>query len=73
MCGHRAYIAPEPDNQNQPQLRQAIAVGAGNRFTVQIGVFGCCEENARSAAPIWSAKGLRIFRRSIRMVMATFS
>lgn len=34
-----AYIAPEPDNQNAPQLRQAIAIPAGNRTTVQIGVF----------------------------------
>lgn len=33
------YIAPEPENQNQPQLRQAIAVPAGNRTTVQVGVF----------------------------------
>jgi len=33
------YIAPEPDNQNQPQLRQSIAVAPGNRFTVQVAVF----------------------------------
>ncbi len=33
------YIAPEPDNQNNPQLRQAIAIPAGNRATVQIGLF----------------------------------
>jgi hypothetical protein len=33
------YIAPEPENQNQPQLRQAIAIAAGNRTTSQIGVF----------------------------------
>jgi hypothetical protein len=33
------YIAPEPENQFQPQLRQAIAVAAGNRFTAQIGIF----------------------------------
>lgn len=34
-----AYIAPEPENQNAPQLRQAIAVAPGNRTTVQIGIF----------------------------------
>lgn len=33
------YIAPEPENQFAPQLRQAIAVPAGNRTTVQVGVF----------------------------------
>jgi hypothetical protein len=33
------YIAPEPENQFQPQLRQAIAVAPGNRFTVQVGIF----------------------------------
>ncbi len=33
------YVAPEPDNQFQPQLRQSIAVPAGNRTTVQVGVF----------------------------------
>lgn len=33
------YIAPEPENQNAPQLRQAIAVAPGNRTTVQIGLF----------------------------------
>ena len=33
------YIAPEPDNQNNPQLRQAVNVAAGNRTTHQIGVF----------------------------------
>jgi hypothetical protein len=33
------YIAPEPENQNQPQARQAISVAAGNRFTVQVGIF----------------------------------
>ena len=27
------YIAPEPENQYQPQLRQSIAVAPGNRFT----------------------------------------
>ena len=33
------YIAPEPENQQQPQARQAIAVAAGNRTTVQVGIF----------------------------------
>jgi hypothetical protein len=33
------YIAPEPENQFQPQLRQSIAVAAGNRTTVQVAVF----------------------------------
>jgi hypothetical protein len=33
------YIAPEPDNQFQPQARQHIAISAGNRSTVQIAVF----------------------------------
>ena len=33
------YIAPEPENQFAPQLRQAIAIPAGNRTTVQVGVF----------------------------------
>jgi Bacterial pre-peptidase C-terminal domain len=33
------YIAPEPDNQQLPQLRQSISVAAGNRCTVQVGVF----------------------------------
>ena len=33
------YIAPEPDNQFLPQLRQSISVAAGNRTTVQVGVF----------------------------------
>ena len=33
------YIAPEPENQFQPQARQAISVAAGNRFTVQVGIF----------------------------------
>jgi hypothetical protein len=33
------YIAPEPENQFQPQLRQSIAVAPGNRFTVQMGIF----------------------------------
>jgi len=33
------YIAPEPENQFQPQLRQSIAVAAGNRCTVQVATF----------------------------------
>ncbi len=33
------YIAPEPANQFQPQLRQSIAVAPGNRCTVQVAVF----------------------------------
>lgn len=33
------YIAPEPDNQFLPQLRQSISLAAGNRTTVQVGVF----------------------------------
>ena len=33
------YVAPEPINQYQPQARQAISVAAGNRCTVQVGVF----------------------------------
>lgn len=34
------YIAPEPENQFQPQLRQSIAVAPGNCCTVQVAVFG---------------------------------
>jgi hypothetical protein len=34
-----SYIAPEPENQFQPQARQSISVAAGNRTTVQVGVF----------------------------------
>ncbi len=34
------YIAPEPENQFQPQLRQSISVAPGNRCTVQVAVFG---------------------------------
>jgi hypothetical protein len=37
--GVYAYIAPEPENQNAPQLRQAIVVAPGNRWTSQIGIF----------------------------------
>lgn len=33
------YIAPEPENQFLPQLRQSISVAAGNRCTVQVGLF----------------------------------
>jgi len=33
------YIAPEPENQNAPQLRQSIVIPAGNRFTAQIAIF----------------------------------
>ena len=33
------YIAPEPENQQQPQARQTIAVAAGNRCTAQVAVF----------------------------------
>lgn len=33
------YIAPEPENQFLPQLRQSISVAPGNRTTVQVAVF----------------------------------
>ena len=33
------YIAPEPENQFNPQLRQSIAVAPGNRSTVQVAIF----------------------------------
>jgi hypothetical protein len=33
------YIAGEPENRFQPQLRQSIAVAPGNRCTVQVGIF----------------------------------
>jgi len=33
------YIAPEPENQQQPQARQTVAVAAENRATAQIAVF----------------------------------
>ncbi len=33
------YVAPEPENQFQPQLRQSIAVAPGNRSTVQVAIF----------------------------------
>lgn len=32
------YIAPEPENQFQPQLRQNISVPVGNRYTAQFGI-----------------------------------
>ncbi len=37
--GIYTYIAPEPDNQNNPQLRQSIVVAPGNRWTSQIALF----------------------------------
>jgi hypothetical protein len=33
------YIAPETENQNAPQLRQAIVLAPGNRWTSQIAIF----------------------------------
>jgi hypothetical protein len=33
------YLAPEPENQFAPQLRQSISLAPGNRTTVQVGVF----------------------------------
>ena len=33
------YIAPEAENQQQPQARQTIAVAPGNRTTCQVGIF----------------------------------
>ncbi|MBI5757770.1 MAG: PPC domain-containing protein [Planctomycetales bacterium] len=33
------YIPPEPENQFTPQVRQAIAVPAGNRYNTQIAIF----------------------------------
>lgn len=33
------YIAPEPQNQFLPQLRQSVAVAAGNQYTAQVGIF----------------------------------
>ena len=33
------YVAPEPENQFQPQLRQTVAVAPGNRYTAQVAVF----------------------------------
>ena len=32
------YIAPEPENRFQPQLRQTVAVPVGNKTTVQVGI-----------------------------------
>jgi len=37
--GVYTYIAPEPENQNQPQARQTISVASGNRLTTQIALF----------------------------------
>ncbi|WP_157369286.1 PPC domain-containing protein [Zavarzinella formosa] len=33
------YIAPEAENQFQPQARQSVSVAAGNRYTVQVAIF----------------------------------
>ena len=33
------YIAPEPENQFMPQLRQTVSIPAGNRYTAQIAIF----------------------------------
>lgn len=33
------YIAPEPENQFAPQMRQSISVAPGNRCTVQVAIF----------------------------------
>jgi hypothetical protein len=33
------YIPPEPENQFTPQVRQAIAVPAGNRYNTQVAIF----------------------------------
>jgi hypothetical protein len=33
------YIAPEPENQFQPQARQAVSIPAGNRYTAQVAIF----------------------------------
>ncbi len=33
------YIAPEPENQNAPQVRQAIVLAPGNRWTSQVSIF----------------------------------
>lgn len=32
------YIAPEPENIFQPQVRQSISVASGNRYTTQFGI-----------------------------------
>ncbi|QEL13416.1 PPC domain-containing protein [Limnoglobus roseus] len=37
--GIYTYIAPEPENQNAPQLRQAIVLAPGNRWTSQVAIF----------------------------------
>jgi hypothetical protein len=33
------YLPPEPENQQAPQARQAIAVAAGNRYNGQVAIF----------------------------------
>lgn len=33
------YIAAEPENQNNPQVRQAIVLAPGNRWTSQVAIF----------------------------------
>lgn len=33
------YLPPEPENQQAPQTRQAIAVAAGNRYNGQVAIF----------------------------------
>jgi hypothetical protein len=33
------YLPPEPENQFTPQVRQAIAVAAGNRYNTQVAIF----------------------------------
>jgi Bacterial pre-peptidase C-terminal domain len=37
--GIYTYISPEAENQNNPQVRQAIVVAPGNRWTSQISIF----------------------------------
>lgn len=37
--GIYTYIAPEPENQNNPQVRQAIVLSPGNRWTSQVSIF----------------------------------
>jgi hypothetical protein len=43
-CQHDAdavytYIPPEPENQFTPQVRQTVAVPAGNRYNTQVAIF----------------------------------
>jgi hypothetical protein len=33
------YLSPEAENQNAPQLRQAVVLAPGNRWTSQVGAF----------------------------------